>query len=61
MPHPKRRHTRHRRGNRRAHDSLAAPALRVCPECQARVRPHVACPECGHYRNRKAVEVKEGA
>ena len=60
MPQPKRRHTRHRRGNRRGHDALRPPALSVCTECQARIRPHVVCPHCGHYKGKKVIEADRG-
>ena len=34
MPNPKRRHSKARRGKRRAHDALRAPQTTLCPNCQ---------------------------
>lgn len=59
MPNPKRRHSKARRDRRRAHDALSTPAQSVCPNCGEIKLPHRACPSCGHYRGRQAVEVDE--
>ncbi len=59
MPQPKRRHSRGRRNKRRAHDALEAPGASICTECQRRIRPHVVCRHCGHYKGRKVIEVSE--
>ncbi|MEE8586068.1 MAG: 50S ribosomal protein L32, partial [Acidobacteriota bacterium] len=56
---PKRRHSRSRRGKRRAHDFLTLPNLSVCSNCGSAVLPHRACSTCGHYRGRKVIEVPE--
>lgn len=56
MPNPKRRHSRARRDKRRTHDSLDAPAMSVCPNCQERKLPHRVCPHCGHYKGREVVK-----
>jgi large subunit ribosomal protein L32 len=52
-PLPKKKHTRARKGGRAAHHFLTAPGLSPCA-CSRRVmiRPHRACPECGHYKGR---------
>ena len=59
MPHPKRRHSRSRRNKRRSHDRLQAPAMSICPNCQAVIRPHIVCRHCGHYKGRQVIEVRE--
>lgn len=59
MPNPKRRHSKARRDRRRTHDALATPAQSICPSCGEIKLPHRACPHCGHYRGRQAVEVDE--
>ncbi|MDE0127264.1 MAG: 50S ribosomal protein L32 [Bryobacterales bacterium] len=56
MPNPKRRHSRARRGKRRAHDRLVAPAGSICPECSAVILPHRACKYCGYYKGREVIE-----
>lgn len=57
MPQPKRRHSPGRRNNRRSHDSLKPPGLSVCTECNRRIRPHVVCRHCGHYKGKKVIDV----
>jgi len=57
MPNPKRRHSKRRTSNRRAHDHLAAPARINCPNCNESKLPHRACPHCGYYKGREIVEV----
>jgi large subunit ribosomal protein L32 len=60
MPNPKRRHSKARRGRRRAHDHLQAPGVSLCPECREPRLPHRVCPSCGHYKGRQVIEVSEG-
>ncbi len=55
---PKRKITKSRKGKRRNHHGIAAPALIDCPQCHSPQRPHHACPTCGNYNGREAVEVK---
>jgi large subunit ribosomal protein L32 len=61
MPNPKRRHSARRTANRRAHDFLTSPGLGECPNCHEKKQPHRACPKCGYYKGRVAVEVEEAA
>ncbi|NLC53813.1 MAG: 50S ribosomal protein L32 [Firmicutes bacterium] len=58
MANPKRRNTKTRGRLRRTHWKLKLAALSRCEQCQAPRLPHHACPSCGSYRGRKAVEVK---
>ncbi len=57
MALPKKKHSRARRGFRRAHHFLNEPGLGRCPSCHATKLPHRVCPACGYYRDRHAVEV----
>lgn len=57
MPNPKRRHSKRRKNNRRAHDALTAQALTECPNCHEQKLPHRVCPHCGFYKGREIVEV----
>jgi large subunit ribosomal protein L32 len=57
-PVPKKRYPKARQGARRSHLALKLAALTRCPQCRAPRRPHHACPVCGTYRGRAAVEVK---
>jgi len=52
VPNPKRRHSKRRTSNRRAHDFLAKPTLGECPNCHETKQPHQACPHCGYYKGR---------
>lgn len=61
MPNPKRRHSKSRSSNRRAHDSLKRTSLSECPNCHERKLPHRACPKCGYYKDREVLEVKEAS
>ena len=54
---PKRKVSRHRRGNRRRHQYLTAPQLMKCPNCGEYNLAHRACQSCGQYRGRQVVDV----
>lgn len=56
MPNPKRRHSKRRTSNRRAHDHLHALSLAECPNCHERKLPHRACPKCGYYKGREVID-----
>lgn len=49
MPHPKRRHSKHRKRIRRSHLSLEVPQLNQCPRCSAAKKSHRVCENCGFY------------
>ena len=56
MPHePKRRHSRERKGERRASIHLAVKKTVTCPNCAALVLPHHVCKACGYYKGTKVV------
>ncbi|HUV44371.1 MAG TPA: 50S ribosomal protein L32 [Dehalococcoidales bacterium] len=55
---PKRKITKARRGRRRSHDHLSAPALVTCPQCHSPKLPHHVCHTCGSYAGREVVEIK---
>ncbi len=55
----KRRRSKARSANRRAHWRLAQPTLVECPQCHVPMRAHHACPSCGHYAGREVIAVKE--
>ncbi|WP_129630846.1 50S ribosomal protein L32 [Candidatus Oscillochloris fontis] len=54
---PKRKVSRHRRGNRRQHLALTAPTLVICPQCGSLMRAHFACKTCGTYKGRQVIAV----
>lgn len=59
MAVPKRRHSKTRSRKRRSHNSLTAPQLQYCSQCQTAVPSHVVCPNCGHYHGRTMVETED--
>ncbi|MDR1728605.1 MAG: 50S ribosomal protein L32 [Acidobacteriota bacterium] len=59
MPNPKRRHSKSRRGKRRAHDFLQTVTPGVCPNCQNPKPPHQACAKCGYYKGKQVMEAEE--
>jgi large subunit ribosomal protein L32 len=59
MAVPKKKVTRSRRNQRRAHDSLAATASHECPNCGEMKLPHHVCGACGHYKEREVFEADE--
>jgi large subunit ribosomal protein L32 len=56
MPNPKRRHSKMRKNQRRAHDHLTALSLSACPNCHERKLPHQVCPRCGYYKGREVID-----
>jgi large subunit ribosomal protein L32 len=56
---PKRRVSHARQGERRAHHALSVPHLEECTHCHQMKRPHHACGNCGWYKGREAVRIKE--
>lgn len=59
MPVPKRKTSKSRRDKRRTHKKTDAPAIATCSECGEARLPHHACPSCGNYKGRTAIEVEE--
>jgi large subunit ribosomal protein L32 len=58
---PKKKLSKSRRDKRRAnHDRMDHPAVSNCRQCGAPARPHMACPECGTYRDRQVIDVDKG-
>ncbi len=56
---PKRKVSRRRRNNRRAHHKPVLKHLVVCPSCNEYKVAHQVCPNCGKYNGRQVVEIKE--
>jgi large subunit ribosomal protein L32 len=55
---PKRRVSRARQGERRSHLAIGLPRLDECPHCHERKQQHHACPNCGYYAGRQALDIK---
>jgi len=56
---PKKRHSRQRKGKRRASIRLAKPSLTQCGNCgfEASI-PHTVCKNCGFYKGKQIMSVK---
>jgi large subunit ribosomal protein L32 len=60
MPHePKRRHSRTRKGERRASIKLRSISFVKCSNCGAMIAQHAMCAQCGYYRGKEIVTVKQ--
>ena len=56
---PKKKISRARRGNRRAHLALTLPTLMNCPQCGSRKLTHHVCPTCGTYNGHQILTIRE--
>ncbi|MBL8897903.1 MAG: 50S ribosomal protein L32 [Planctomycetes bacterium] len=61
MPNPKRRHSKARKGKRRANDFLTPVSATACPNCGNPKTPHRVCENCGHYRGQNVLQKDEDA
>lgn len=60
MAVPQRKKSKAKRNSRRAqHDKTTLPSVNICMNCGADHLSHRACPECGWYRGRVAVQVQD--
>ena len=60
MAVPKRRTSRMKRKQRRAHhDKITAPTIVACPNCGDSMIPHRICPACGYYKGRQFMKGTE--
>lgn len=55
MPNPKRRHSKARTRQRRAHDALKTPKYIIDAETEEARQPHRVDPKTGVYKSHKAV------
>ena len=58
MALPKKKYAKARQGKRRSHLKLSLPSMDACPHCHSPKLSHHACPTCGWYNDREAIEVK---
>jgi large subunit ribosomal protein L32 len=59
MAEPKKRMTSTRSGNRQSHDAIKSKANIFCSNCKQSCSPHHVCQNCGYYRGKKVIELKE--
>lgn len=55
---PKRKRSKSRGKNRLSHNALKPPAYVECPQCHDPKLPHHACPTCGTYNGREAINLE---
>ncbi len=59
MAVPKKKTTKAKRDQRRAHWKVTMPEVSTCPNCQAEVRPHHVCTACGEYQGRQILKKQQ--
>ena len=59
MPNPKRRHSKSRTRQRRAHDALKVPQFYLDKDTGEAKKPHRIDPKTGAYKGRQILEVEE--
>ena len=59
MAVPKKKTSRARRNQRRAHHAITSPDLVACSNCGQPHVPHRVCPACGFYKGRTVVAVED--
>jgi large subunit ribosomal protein L32 len=59
MPNPKRRHSKSRTRQRRAHDALNVPQFYIDKDTGEAKRPHRIDIKTGVYKGRQIIDVKE--
>ena len=53
------RHTKGHTGNRRSHHALKEGRFSICGSCGKEHVRHQVCSNCGMYRGRQVIDVKE--
>jgi len=56
---PKKKRSRSRQKSRKTKQKKLFSEISICPRCQSPKLSHFACPNCGYYKGRLAVVVKE--
>jgi large subunit ribosomal protein L32 len=57
MAVPKHKTSKSKRDKRRTHQKTEAPGISTCSQCGEAKLPHHACPACGDYKGRNAIEM----
>jgi large subunit ribosomal protein L32 len=61
MAVPKRRRSKARKRSHKANWKAEAPTLVACKNCGSKILPHFACPDCGFYKGRQVITIKQKA
>lgn len=59
MSVPKKQQTKSASNQRRSHNALKKVNLASCPKCKKAILPHTACLNCGTYKGRQVLTIKE--
>ncbi len=59
MATQKKKRTKSKRDQRRAHWKVTLPEISTCPSCGATVQPYHICQACGQYKGRQVLALKE--
>ncbi|MDP2789593.1 MAG: 50S ribosomal protein L32 [bacterium] len=56
---PAKRRTKQSKRERAAHFALTAASTTQCPKCKHAILPHRVCQNCGYYRGKDVLHLKE--
>jgi large subunit ribosomal protein L32 len=59
MAVPKKKTSKSKKNMRRAHDSITAPGISTCSQCQEPKKPHRACANCGTYKGKEVINSED--
>ena len=59
MSVPKKQQTKSATRQRQSHTALKKINLSSCPKCKKPILPHTACLNCGTYKGRQVLTIKE--
>jgi large subunit ribosomal protein L32 len=59
MALPKQKQSKTRGRKRRTHWKLRFPELIKCPHCHSLKLPHRLCQNCGYYKGKEIIKIKE--
>ncbi len=59
MAVPFRRVSKSKKHMRRSHQALSVPGMITCPNCGELALSHRVCPNCGFYKGKQVVAIKE--
>lgn len=59
MAEPKKKLSKTRSRQRRSHQALQQTCLVECGNCKTKIHPHVVCYNCGFYKGKKVVVLKD--
>lgn len=61
MAVPFRRTSKMKKRMRQSHSALSIPGMIVCPNCGELTLSHRACSNCGFYKSKQVVTIKDEA